>query len=75
MATYTISINERTIWGRGLVDYLRRIPVNLTLVTKGKKHKTGIDEALEDVKHGRVLQAESVDDMFKQILGDDYVLN
>ena len=26
-------------------------------------------EALEDVKHGRVYHAESVDDMFKQILG------
>lgn len=26
-------------------------------------------EAMEDVKHGRVYHAESVDDMFKQILG------
>ncbi len=30
---------------------------------------TGYKEAMEDVKHGRVYHAESVDDMFKQILG------
>ncbi len=29
----------------------------------------GYKEAMEDVKHGRVYHAESVDDMFKQILG------
>ena len=34
-------------------------------VTKTK----GFQEALDDVKHGRVYHAESVDDMFKQILG------
>lgn len=29
----------------------------------------GYREALEDVKHGRVFHADSVDDMFQQILG------
>ncbi len=29
----------------------------------------GYKEAMEDVKHGRVYHAESVDDMFNQILG------
>ena len=32
-------------------------------ITKTK----GFQEALDDVKHGRVYHAESVDDMFKQI--------
>ncbi len=31
-------------------------------------------EALDDVKHGRVTRADSVDDMFKRILGEDYEL-
>jgi predicted peroxiredoxin len=35
-------------------------------ITKTK----GFQEALDDVKHGRVYHAESVDDMFKQILGE-----
>ena len=29
----------------------------------------GYREAMDDVKHGRVYHAESVDDMFQQILG------
>ena len=36
-------------------------------ITKTK----GLQEALDDVKHGRVYHAESVDDMFKQILGEE----
>ena len=40
---------------------------------KGKDYditKTaGYREAMDDVKHGRVYHAKSVDDMFKQILG------
>ena len=31
---------------------------------------SGYREAMNDVKKGRVYQAESADDMFKQILGD-----
>jgi hypothetical protein len=30
--------------------------------------KSGLEEALEDEKNGRVYKAESVDDMFNQIL-------
>lgn len=29
----------------------------------------GFREAMDDIKHGRVTHADSVDDMFKQILG------
>ena len=40
---------------------------------KPKEHditKTaGFREAMDDVEHGRVTHADSVDDMFKQILG------
>ena len=43
------------------------------MATKAKNEditKTaGYTEAMEDIKHGRVYHAESVDDMFKQILG------
>ena len=31
----------------------------------------GYREAMDDVKNGRVYHAESVDDMFKQILGEE----
>ena len=36
-------------------------------ITKTK----GYREAIDDVKNGRVYHAESVDDMFKQILGEE----
>lgn len=67
MAEYTIHINERTNAGKSLLKYL----VSLGVVVEKLKprRKTGLDEALEDVKSGRVYHAESVDDMFKQILG------
>lgn len=38
-----------------------------------KKRMCGLDRALKDVEEGRVYHAESVEDMFKQILGEDYV--
>lgn len=44
-----------------------------SVATPRKKRVCGLDRALKDVKEGRVYRAESVDDMFKQILGDDYV--
>jgi len=67
MAEYTININERTNAGKSLLKYLISLGV---IVEKIKPHhKNCIDEALEDVKEGRVYQADSVDDMFKQILG------
>ena len=34
-----------------------------------QRRRTGIEEAEEDVRKGRVYKADSVDDMFKQILG------
>ena len=35
-----------------------------------KKQKSGLEEALDDVKKGRVYRAESVDDLFQKILGE-----
>lgn len=32
---------------------------------------TGLDQALDDARMGRIYHAESVDDMFVQILGDN----
>ncbi|MBQ0103518.1 MAG: hypothetical protein KBS99_05030 [Prevotellaceae bacterium] len=38
-----------------------------------KKRMCGLDRALKDVEEGRVYRADSVEDMFKQILGEEYV--
>ena len=67
MATYAVNINERTQAGRSLYLYLS----SLGVITKrlAQRRRPGIDEALDDVRNGRVYHADSVDAMFKQILG------
>ena len=67
MATYAVNINERTQAGKSLFIYLN----SLGVITERLKHphRPGIDEALDDVRAGRVYHADSVDAMFKQILG------
>ena len=67
MATYAVNINERTQAGKSLFLYLN----SLGVITErlAQRRRPGIDEALDDVRNGRVYQADSVDAMFKQILG------
>ena len=67
MAIYAVSINERTQAGKSLFIYLNSLGVITERLTK--RRRRGIDEALDDVRNGRVYHADSVDAMFKQILG------
>jgi len=67
MAVYAVNINERTQAGKSLLLYLSSLGVISERLTQ--RRRPAIDEALEDVRKGRVYKAESVDAMFKQILG------
>ena len=40
---------------------------SVTISKPARRRKTGLDEALEDVKADRVYHAESVDDLFNQL--------
>lgn len=40
---------------------------SVTISKPARKRKTGLDEALDDVKAGRVFHADSVDDLFYQL--------
>ncbi|HJE38962.1 MAG TPA: hypothetical protein K8V47_04290 [Candidatus Amulumruptor caecigallinarius] len=40
---------------------------SVTITKPAYKRKTGLDEALEDVAAGRVYQASSVEDLFRQL--------
>ena len=71
MTFYTIQLDERTVAGQSLFQYLDSLGV---IIEKLKpQHKSGLDKALDDVKQGRVYHAASTSDMFSQILGNDYV--
>lgn len=68
MATYTITINERTNAGRQLLSYLLGLGLIKDRVTT--KKKTGFEEAEEDIKAGRVYTATSASDLFNQLMQD-----
>ena len=67
MATYAVNINERTQAGKSLYLYLSSLGVITERLAQCRR--PAIDEALDDVRNGRVCKADSVDAMFKQILG------
>ena len=75
MATILLNVPDES-----LVSKVKQICKMLQGVTSVKVQKpkprveditktAGYKEAMDDIKHGRVYHAESVDDMFKQILG------
>jgi len=68
MTQLTITVEDKSILPN-LKKILNAIEgVSVTKPMK-KKHKTGLEEAYEDIKAGRITHAESVDDMFNRILG------
>lgn len=66
MTQLTINIEDKSI-----LPHLKKILNALegvSIATPSKK-KCGLDEALEDIKEGRVHRADSVDDMLHKVLG------
>lgn len=68
MATYTVTINERTSIGKSLATLLSSMRDVVQIKKQDSPQKKGLDIALDDVKNGRVYKAKSVDDMMKKIL-------
>ena len=68
MATYTVTINERTNAGRQLLKYLLGLGLIKDRVSVRKK--TGLEEAEEDIRAGRVYTASSAADLFNQLMKD-----
>lgn len=67
MTQLTINIEDKSI-----LPHLKKILNAIDGVSIAKPSKTkkrGLDEALDDVKAGRVHRADSIDEMFKQVLG------
>lgn len=63
MATYTITLNERSAKNKALVEYLKALGVLITKVSP--KRKGSIIQSMEDKQAGRIERFESSDDMFK----------
>ena len=67
MTQITINIEDKSI-----LPHLKKI-LNaidgVSIAKPEKKRKTGLDEAYEDVRAGRIHSAANVDELFKQVLG------
>ena len=71
MATYTITINERTNAGRQLLNYLLGLGIVKDRVSvRNVRKKTGMEEAEEDIRAGRVYTASSAAELFNQLMKD-----
>ncbi len=68
MTQLTINIEDKSI-----LPHLKKILNAIDGVSiakpERKKRKCGLDEALDDIKAGRIYHADSVDAMFQHILG------
>jgi len=62
MAIITIEYDARNKIAKKTIEYM------LSLGVFKVKHKSGIEEALEDVENAKVKKAKNVDNMFNKIL-------
>ncbi len=65
MATYTITLNERTTSGKALIKYLQALGVLMHKVTP--KSKSSYLRSQEDKQAGRVEKFSSSEEMFKSL--------
>ncbi len=68
MATYTITINERTQVGRSILQLMQELASVFTV--KKVKEKTAFERSQEDIAAGRVYRADSVKDLMSAIYAD-----
>ena len=65
MATYTITLNERTTSGKALMSYLRALGILIEKVSP--KTKSSYQRSQDDKSAGRVETFESSEDMFQSL--------
>lgn len=67
MTQITINIEDKSI-----LPHLKKILnaiEGVSIAKPEKKRKTGLDEAYEDVRAGRIYHAANVDELFERVLG------
>lgn len=60
MATYIITINERTLAGKGVMALLQSLKEVVTI------KQNGLDESLTEIKEGKVHYAKNAKDLISQ---------
>jgi hypothetical protein len=67
MATITLEYNSRDIQAKKTLDYILSMGFFKTSANKSVVKKNGIEQALEDVRKGRVYTYNSVEDLLEEI--------
>ena len=65
MATYTITLNERTTSGKALMAYLQALGIKMHKVSP--KAKSSYQRSQEDKQAGRIEKFSSSEEMFKSL--------
>ena len=65
MATYTITLNERSASGKALVSYLKELGVLIQKITP--KAKSSYQRSQEDKQAGRIEKFSSSEEMFNSL--------
>jgi len=66
MTTYEITIDDNNISGKHFLKYVKTLPFVSISSPKAKK-MNGLDEALEDIRKGRVYKIENWDAFSEQM--------
>ena len=67
MATYSMTINERSNAGQALLAYLSALKIDLQRMPTIRLRKGSYERSMEDIKHGRIEKFSSADEMCKSL--------
>lgn len=67
MATYSMTINERSQAGQALLAYLSALKVDLQRMPTIRLRKSSYERSMDDIKHGRIEKFASADEMCKSL--------
>ena len=67
MATYSMTINERSNAGQALLAYLSALNIDLQRMPTIRLRKSSYERSMDDIKHGRIEKFASADEMCKSL--------
>ena len=67
MATYALTINERSMNGKALLEYLEALKLDIQLLPKVRLRKSSYERSMDDIKHGRIEKFASADEMCQSL--------
>jgi hypothetical protein len=67
MATYTITVNERTTTGKAVVEFLRSLGILREKETKKEKEIDLTQKAINEIKEGKGIRCRTFEDYLKEM--------